>query len=1057
MRVLGVDGGIASVGWAVIDIEPEERTGQIVAAGTWMFESPEEPTQSGPKLKNADRRMYRGQRRVVHRRAQRMRAIRTLFAERKLTASADKDALRGEGLDPWKLRAEGLDRLLTPYEWALALGHIAIHRGFRSNKKNKQPSNKANDDSRMLVAIEETKERLAKWRTVGEMFAHDPAFADRRRNRGGAFTRSILRDDQEAEVRRLFAAQRNFGNPAADDDFHRAFIDKAFSQRPLRSSEDLVGLCPFETGERRTARFAPGFEKFRLYSRLTALRLQTGRTEQALTPEQIGSFPKDYGLTAKLTYKALRKHLDLDANTRFAGLGRDAKEENNDFVARHGLALAGTAKFRKVLEPVIGALETKRLLAETTALDRAAEIITFNEDANLIRTGLATTSLNDEAQAAIVAAVESGEFDEFKGAGHISAKAAAAIVPGLMRGLVYSEACSSAGYDHSASAVTSVNDVTSPVARKALSEMLKQIRILERVHGNRIDEEGKKRFDRIHVEMARDVGKSIEERGKMERGIEKRNKEKDDLRQELAELLTVTPDVLRGEDLLRYELWKEQNGRSLYSDRYIPPPAIRASDNSVQVDHILPWSRFGDDSFRNKTLCFTGENADKRGRTPFEWFSEDKPPADWDEFVARVETSKALRGFKKRNYLLRNAHEVEERFRNRNLNDTRYALRALLAHLDEQYGSQAGVERRVFARPGELTSKLRQAWGVEALKKGPDGERLADDRHHALDAMVLAVCNESLLQRATRASQEAERHGQEFHLRGLPEPWDGFREEVKRMFGGIFVARQTVHRERGKAHDATIKQMREIGGETAVFERKAVEKLTEKDLDLIPIPEPYGGIVDPKKLRDQMVESLRGWIKAGKPKDQPPLSPKGDIIRKVRVRSNAKPAVLVRGGTADRGDMVRVDVFTRLNKKGENQFFLVPVYVHEVATLDAPPVRAVQANTDEAAWPIMGTDFSFAFILHPMSLVEIITRDGEVKTGYFRGLDRTTGAIAISSPENSTILTRGIGTRTLKAFKKLRADRLGHPPSEAKHEVRLWRGKAYISQDLPESALPTAS
>lgn len=1054
MRILGVDGGIASVGWTVAEIEPARREGQIVAAGTWMFESPEEPTQSGPKLKNADRRVFRGQRRVVHRRARRMRDIRLLFRDQGLIAKLDRDALRGEGLDPWLLRAEGLDRKLEPREWAVALGHIAIHRGFRSNKKNKQPTNKASDDSKMLAAIEATAEKLAKWRTVGEMFARDPEFADRRRNRGGSFTRSILRDDQEAEVRKLFAAQRAFGNPAADDDFRNTFIDKAFSQRPLQSSEEKVGPCPFEPGERRTARFAPGFEKFRLYSRLAALRLQTGRTEQPLTPEQIAGFPKNYGSTAKLTYKALRKHLDLDANTRFAGIGRD--EEDRDIVARHGSALAGTAKFRKVLEPAIGELETRKLLADTAVLDRAAEIITFNEDSDLISAGLAKTALNDEARAAILGAVAAGIFDEFKGAGHISAKAVAAIVPGLLQGLVYSEACALVNYDHAASAVTSVKDVNSPVARKALGEMLKQIRILERVYGNRADDQGRKRFDSIHVEMARDVGKSIEERGKIERGIERRNKEKQGLREELAELLRVSVETLGPEDLLRYELWKEQNGRSIYSDRTIPPTAILATDNSVQVDHILPWSRFGDDSYRNKTLCFTGENADKRGRTAFEWFSDDKLESEWNALVARVEMCKSIRGFKKRNYLLRNAKEAEERFRNRNLNDTRYALRALLAELDRQYEKKEGNPRRVFARPGELTAKLRQAWGIESMKKGLDGKRLPDDRHHALDAMVLAVTTESLLQMATRVSQEAERRGEEFHLRGLPEPWDGFRADVRVVFDTIFVARQEVRRERGKAHDATIKRMREIGGETVVFERKAVEKLTEKDLDMIPVPEAYGRIADPAKLRDQMVETLRDWIKADRPRDRPPLSPKGDVIRKVRVRSNAKPAVLVRGGTADRGDMVRVDVFTKPNKRGKEEFFLVPVYIHEVATLDAPPMRAVQQGASETLWPIMSIEFSFAFTLHPMSLVEIVTRDGEVKTGYFRGLDRSTGAITISDPVNSSALTRSIGARTLKSFKKLRVDRLGNI-SEVTSEVRTWRGKVCMSQGLPESDLPTGN
>jgi len=94
-----------------------------------------------------------------------------------------------------------------------------------------------------------------------------------------------------------------------------------------------------------------------------------------------------------------------------------------------------------------------------------------------------------------------------------------------------------------------------------------------------------------------------------------------------------------------------------------------------------------------------------------------------------------MKGRKKRNFLLKATSDVEEKFRSRNLNDTRYACRLLLNVLkaDVQYD---GVT--VAARPGPLTDRLRRAWGVQSLKKSPDGERKPDDRHHALDAVIVA-------------------------------------------------------------------------------------------------------------------------------------------------------------------------------------------------------------------------------------------------------------------------------------------------------------------------------
>jgi CRISPR-associated endonuclease Csn1 len=182
-------------------------------------------------------------------------------------------------------------------------------------------------------------------------------------------------------------------------------------------------------------------------------------------------------------------------------------------------------------------------------------------------------------------------------------------------------------------------------------------------------------------------------------------------------------------------------------------------------------------------------------------------------------------------------------------------------------------ERRVFTRPGAITSKLRRAWGLEGLKKEA-GKRVEDDRHHAVDALVLAATTESLLNRLTKEVQKREREGRQDDIFHCNQPWPGFRVDVEQtVYGsatkpGILVSRAERRRARGKAHDASIKQIREIDGDRIVFERKPVEKLTEKDLERIPVPEPYGKMTDPKKLRDELVENLRVWIAAGRPKDR---------------------------------------------------------------------------------------------------------------------------------------------------------------------------------------------
>ena len=127
-----------------------------------------------------------------------------------------------------------------------------------------------------------------------------------------------------------------------------------------------------------------------------------------------------------------------------------------------------------------------------------------------------------------------------------------------------------------------------------------------------------------------------------------------------------------------------------------------------------------------------------------------------------------------------------------------------------------------------------------------------------------------------------------------------------------------------------------------------------------------------------MVEALRQWIAAGKPKDNLPRSPKGDIIRKVRVATKDKVAVELSGGTVDRGDMARVDVFRKKNKKGKWEFYVVPIYPHQIATMEEPPDRAVKARRTRVEWAPLDANSEFLWSLYSMSFLEIVKSDGEV-------------------------------------------------------------------------------
>src|SRR3546814_4441251 len=80
--------------------------------------------------------------------------------------------------------------------------------------------------------------------------------------------------------------------------------------------------------------------------------------------------------------------------------------------------------------------------------------------------------------------------------------------------------------------------------------------------------------------------------------------------------------------------------------------------SSDLVDHVLPRSRSQDNGYQNRVLCFAKANQDKKQRTPWEWQGR-TDRVWWDEFEARVRAL-SIKGFKKRNLLMRNFDEREQ-------------------------------------------------------------------------------------------------------------------------------------------------------------------------------------------------------------------------------------------------------------------------------------------------------------------------------------------------------------------------------------------------------------
>ena len=128
---IGLDIGIASVGWSVIN----EEKSRIEDLGVRVFKKAEE---ADGKSLNLARREARGTRRRIRRRATRMQKVKELFLEYNLVSDKELENLyvmTENSIDVYELRADGLDELLDRKEWARVLTNIAKRRGYKSNRK----------------------------------------------------------------------------------------------------------------------------------------------------------------------------------------------------------------------------------------------------------------------------------------------------------------------------------------------------------------------------------------------------------------------------------------------------------------------------------------------------------------------------------------------------------------------------------------------------------------------------------------------------------------------------------------------------------------------------------------------------------------------------------------------------------------------------------------------------------------------------------------------------------------------------------------------------------
>jgi len=295
---LGLDIGTNSIGWWLYELANGEIT-TVIDGGVRVFSDGRDP-KSGASLA-VDRRAARAQRRRRDRFLRRKAALMKRMAEVGLMPTNPNEAKALELLDPYQLRAEGLDAELSLTHLGRALFHLNQRRGFKSNRKTDRGDNESGKIKDATARLDQA--MLAKGaRTYGEFLhmrreaAPDPKRVPTVRTRLSVARRDHAEKEEAGydfypdrrhlsdEFGKLWAAQARFHSDALSDDLRDEIATIIFYQRPLKTPE--VGLCLF-TEEKRIPSAHPLNQRRILLETVNALRIAArGETARSLTREE---------------------------------------------------------------------------------------------------------------------------------------------------------------------------------------------------------------------------------------------------------------------------------------------------------------------------------------------------------------------------------------------------------------------------------------------------------------------------------------------------------------------------------------------------------------------------------------------------------------------------------------------------------------------------------------------------------------------------------------------------------------------------------------------------
>lgn len=418
---------------------------------------------------------------------------------------------------------------------------------------------------------------------------------------------------------------------------------------------------------------------------------------------------------------------------------------------------------------------------------------------------------------------------------------------------------------------------------------------------------------KIHIEFSRDLN-DANMRWAIQAWQRDNEKDRERCRKEIEKYIATPSDT----DILKYQLWEEQNHKCLYTGEEISITDFLGDNPKYDIEHTIPRSAGGDSTKMNLTLCSNRYNRDvKKTKLPSQLAAHEEIleriqgwKEKYEELDSRIRRLKGSRGTSKedKDRIIRSKNllklqrdywrgkyqrftmeEVPEGFSRRQGTDISVISRYARMYLKS-------VFKQVYIVKGIATSDFRKMWGIqeEYTKK----ERV-NHVHHCIDAITIACIDKAAYDKLAQFYHQSDEYKQGRGEKPVFEkPWPSFVSDVKQIQDELLIAhyskdsmpkqakryvRDSQGRKvltqgdtaRASLHNDTYYGAIEVDGEVKYVVRKSLESLEEKDVKNIVDGEVRSKVEDAIHLHGSLKKALEGTIWMNEEKQIP--------IKKVRV------------------------------------------------------------------------------------------------------------------------------------------------------------------------------